>query len=257
MVRVNSPNPTNSTPEYEKFIFYRGVGSFSTPLKVTMPEAPASLPAVVTVQLANESKERLRHLFVLHLAKQAGGFVYIDGLSPGEKRTVPIDSRADELPLAQLVERLGQSMENALTEEGLYRREAAAMVKTWRDSWFEEEGVRVLYTLPRAWTDRTLPLSLSPAPKELVRVMLGRAEVLPPALEQKLSSELSKATAGEISARTAAKEEFRRLGRFAEPALRLATRASDPATVQEAWNLLRLVQEKAPGAAVTAAVASP
>ena len=57
------------------------------------------------------------------------------------------------------------------------------MVNTWKDSWFAEDGVRVLYVLPRAWTDRTLPLKLDPAPRELVRVMVGRAEVLAPALE--------------------------------------------------------------------------
>jgi len=47
-------------------------------------------------------------------------------------------------------------MAAALVSEGLYQREAQAMVNTWRDSWFEEDGLRVLYTLPREWTDRTL-----------------------------------------------------------------------------------------------------
>src|SRR5687768_4370340 len=69
------------------------------------------------------------------------------------------------------------SVQEALVSEGLYEREATAMVKTWEDSWFGEQGLRVLYVLPRAWTDRTLPLSIEPKPKEIVRVMVGRAEM--------------------------------------------------------------------------------
>ena len=52
----------------------------------------------------------------------------------------------------------------ALVEQGLYEKEARAMVNTWQDQWFAEEGTRVLYLLPRAWTDRTLPLQVSPRP---------------------------------------------------------------------------------------------
>src|SRR5436309_1136641 len=35
-VRVNSLVATNPLPEHEQFIFYRGVGNFATPLRVTM-----------------------------------------------------------------------------------------------------------------------------------------------------------------------------------------------------------------------------
>src|SRR5205814_390150 len=73
--------------------------------------------------------------------------------------------------------RLGDAVEKSLVNESLFQREAAAMVNTWKDSWFAEDGVRVLYVLPRAWTDRTLPLKFDPAPRELIRVMVGRAEV--------------------------------------------------------------------------------
>jgi hypothetical protein len=93
------------------------------------------------------------------------------------------------------------------------------MVNTWRDSWFEEDGLRVLYTLPREWTDHTLPLTLDPKPRELVRVMVGRAEVLTPATETKLSDALAKAQNGDAEARALVMAECKKLGRFAEPAL--------------------------------------
>jgi hypothetical protein len=45
---------------------------------------------------------------------------------------------------------LKQELADALVSQGLYRKEADAMIETWRDSWFEE-GMRVFYLVPRAW----------------------------------------------------------------------------------------------------------
>ena len=47
--------------------------------------------------------------------------------------------------------------------------EAVAMVSTWKRQWFATPGVRVLYLIPQAWTDASIPLTVSPAPEELVR----------------------------------------------------------------------------------------
>ena len=127
----------------------------------------------------------------------------------------------------------------ALVGEGLYAREAKAMVNTWKDSWFEENGLRVLYVLPRAWTDRTLPITLAPRPRELVRVMVGRAEVIPPDQQERLSNAIIRANDGDDAARALAIREFKNLGRFAEPAINLATRKAPQPLMQTAWNLLR------------------
>src|SRR3970282_1769850 len=66
-----------------------------------------------------------------------------------------------------------------LTAEGLYEKEAHAMVETWRDHWWEE-GLRAFHLLPRATTDAVLPLTIEPAAHELVRVMVTRVETVPP-----------------------------------------------------------------------------
>jgi hypothetical protein len=210
-VRVDSSGTTNCLPEYEKFIFYRGVGNFATPLHVTMQND--------AITIENTGTESLQHLFVLGLKDGAGKFSQIARLAPGEKRTIQV-SLTDYATLTKpLSEQLCQSMAAALVSEGLYEREAQAMVKTWRDSWFEEDGLRVLYTLPREWTDRTLPLTLAPKPRELVRVMVGRAEVFTPATEKKLSDALAMAQKGDSEARAIVMSECKKLGRFAEPAL--------------------------------------
>jgi hypothetical protein len=211
-IRVDSVGGTNCAPEFEKFIFYRGVGSFATPLRVTMEGN--------TVTIANTGIEPLNHLFILSLQDGAGKFIPVERLAPDEKRMIPVDFTNKILPVKQLSEQLCQTMAAALVGEGLYPREAQAMVNTWRDSWFEEDGMRVLYTLPRQWSDRTLPLTLDPKPRELVRVMVGRAEVFTPATEKKLSDALTMAQKGDIEARAIVISECKRLGRFAEPALR-------------------------------------
>ena len=77
------------------------------------------------------------------------------------------------------------------------------MLETWRDSWFEE-GLRVFYVLPRAATDAALPLTIDPKPDELVRVLVGRVEVITPELEARVLA------------------DPKSYGRFAEPILRCA-----------------------------------
>src|SRR5204863_6580057 len=65
-----------------------------------------------------------------------------------------------------------------LTKAGLYRKEADAMLQTWWPSYFDREGLRVFWVVPRSFTDAVLPLSVNPAPKETVRVLVGRSEIM-------------------------------------------------------------------------------
>lgn len=221
---------TNPAPQTEKFLFYRGAGSFATPLRVTAENEGA-------ITVANTGGEALKDLFVLSVQNRAGAFIHLNALAAGERRTV---ARATEsTPIATLSQKLASQMADALTSQGLYRREAEAMVKTWNDSWFQEEGVRVLYILPRQWTDQTLPLTIEPSPREVVRIMVGRAEVITPGSERQLVDFLTKAGQGDSSAREQALAQFRKMGRFAEPALRLVTKTLPSQANQTAWVLLQ------------------
>ena len=236
---------STSVPEREKFIFYRGTGNFKTPLKVTTAGEN-------TVTIANESKEPLDHLFVLGLENGLGKFIHVERLAPGERRNVQLSLEERPVVLEKLSREVGREMASALTSQGLYQREANAMVETWRDSWFAEDGVRVLYLLPRTWTDRTLPLKLAPAPKDVVRVMVGRAEVLLPAREQQLAGAIEKAKQGDSAARAFVHAEFKSLARFAEPALQLAVKGADEKTRQEAWRLYQEALYPQPKVSVSA-----
>jgi hypothetical protein len=113
-------------------------------------------------------------------------------------------------------------------------------VNTWKDSWFADEGLRVFYLLPRAWTDATLPLEIDPKPQAVVRVMVGRAEVITHELENRLRQHLTQAKTGDTAARTQVLAELKKLGRFAQPAVQRVTRnASDTQFNQFAWTLLQ------------------
>src|SRR5215472_6902968 len=191
LLKVDSAMATNRMPEHEKFLFYRGVGNFRTPLNVNMISC-------TSVTFQNNGNEPFDNLLVLSIENGSGRVVPLDHLGAGERRTLILS--AEKQPLEQLSKEVARQMSEALVGAGLYRREADAMVKTWADSWFAEEGIRVLYLLPRAWTDRTLPLKLDPQPRELIRVMVGRTEVLSPELQQKLVTELSKAQSGDAGA---------------------------------------------------------
>jgi len=54
------------------------------------------------------------------------------------------------------------------------------MVETWKDSWFEE-GSRLIYIVPSGFIDKVLPLTIDPVPGQIVRVFVGRVEIVTPA----------------------------------------------------------------------------
>ena len=171
-----------------------------------------------TLTLTNTGSEALSDLFVIRLRDGIGEFVHVDKLDPNGASTVDLRK---EQPASEVIAALEKEITVALTEQGLYPREATAMVNTWKDSWFEEDGTRVLYLLSREWTDRTLPMQLSPQPKELTRVMVGRAELIPPSTQELLCQSLKAASEGDEKAQALAIAELKRLGRFGGAAMGL------------------------------------
>jgi hypothetical protein len=106
------------------------------------------------------------------------------------------------------LERLYGDLEEMLVARGLYREEAHAMIQTWRDSWFEE-GSRLFYIVPDPFVNDVLPLTITPAPTETVRVFVGRLELI--------SAATQKAVA--LSMACGDKATLAKYGRFLEPIL--------------------------------------
>jgi hypothetical protein len=149
------------TSEWERFLFYRGVGDFLPPLEATVSGGE------VTLRVQRELGEGL-------LFERVGARVGLRrvALSPGVQR-VPRPARAGETGDVR------EALVEALVESGLFEKEARAMLATWDDAWFDE-GLRLFYLVPRAHTDVLLPLTLSPAPTRLVRTMVGRLDLMTP-----------------------------------------------------------------------------
>jgi hypothetical protein len=152
---------TERRTEWERFLFYRGVGDFLPPLEATASGGE------VTLRAQRALGEGL-------LFERVGARVGVRRvtLSPGVQR-VPRPAQAGETGDVRA------ALFEALVESGLFEKEARAMLATWDDAWFDE-GLRLFYLVPRAHTDALLPLTLSPAPTRLVRTMVGRLDLMTP-----------------------------------------------------------------------------
>lgn len=218
-VRVDKGGTNGTTPELEKLLFYRGAGNFSTPLKVTVnPDGE--------VAVANTGRAALNHLFLIEVRSGQGTWSRLDQVAGNSRQNWKRLGGSEDHFMPQDIFRaqLGAEIEKSLVAARLYQREAAAMVKTWSKSWFAEEGVRVLYLLPGSWTDRTLPITLNPQPDELVRVMVGRAEIIPLATQREIAGQIPLARQGDPQAERRLQEFSARLGRFYGPAWQLANK---------------------------------
>jgi hypothetical protein len=176
--RDTDASPLESGGEKEKFLFYRGVGAFDPPLTAVVdPEGKIVV-----------SDSRGEPVGDVMLFENRGGAIAYDFRHAGDSRMTfdPLGVPLTTSPSARfgvdgsippLVE-----LERLLMAHGLYPKEAAAMIETWRDSWFEE-GTRLFYVASRATVDAILPLEVTPAPTELERVFVGRIELVTPATE--------------------------------------------------------------------------
>jgi hypothetical protein len=213
-VRAAGPSGAGEA-ETERFLFYRGLGNFELPLAVRA--APGGL-----LSLENRDAARaMGRAFVLAVDAERGAFVEREGVAPGATLDASVPRLGGAPLLADYEAALGDALQAALVETGLYSDEAAGMVRTWRRQWFRTPGVRVLYLLPQALTDALLPLHVDPAPQQRVRTIVIRVEVLTPELEA-----VDRAAAEDLEsggdAAALAEQHFLVLGRFAEPRLRRA-----------------------------------
>lgn len=229
----------------EKFLFYRGVGNFTLPLKLTAAEGDK-------FELTNAGDQPIRGLFLVSVQEGDIRFKQYNRILPKQKLELTQSNYlADETALADAVEA-------ALVAEGLYAKEAKAMVNTWRHSWFAEEGTRLFYFLPQSETDQLLPLEVKPTPDEVLRVMVGRLEIMRPEDEQQVTKlvqeslrlrtnidvanlEIAKTNpdTGTFAEVKVPLEPFIALGRLAEPALaRVKNVAADEGVRQEAAKVL-------------------
>jgi hypothetical protein len=150
---------------YEKFLFYRGVGGFATPIN-------ARVLANGKIAVRNLTDDAMPGVILFENRGGRIGF-RVHG-------TLTRDAVLEPPPLTGDFETLRQELETTLVAQGLFGKEAKAMVETWRDSWFEE-GTRVFYIVPPGTVDTILPLTIKPEPVQTSRAFVGRVELITPA----------------------------------------------------------------------------
>ena len=184
---------TASGEQREKFLFYRGVATFAVPLSTRQTGDG-------NVVIENHGEEVIPNVILFERRGEKVGF-RIGG-------TVENKSTLEPPVLTENITSLSRELEGVLISQGLYQDEAQAMVATWRNSWFEE-GSRLLYIVPTAFVNRVLPLTISPAPVQTVRVFVGRMEIVTPATERAVERALANKDRVTLA----------KYGRFLEPIL--------------------------------------
>jgi len=186
--RETDATPISVDGQAEKFLFYRGVGHFHVPL---------------SARVLNDGKILIGNNAavpnIILFENRGGKLGY---------RNVTGETAIDPPVLDSTFPRLQKDLETMLVEQGLFAKEAHAMVETWRTSWFEE-GSRLLYIVPPSATAAMLPVQIEPAPQKIVRVFVGRIELITPA-----TTNVVKAAIAERDAAT-----LNLYGRFIDPIL--------------------------------------
>jgi hypothetical protein len=169
--------PVTVDDQHEKFLFYRGVGRFSIPLS-------ARLSDYGRVAVENRGQDPVPGVILFENHEGRIGY--------RTAHTAVEGAHTFETPLpGASLDQLRKDLETILVAEGLYPKEAHAMVETWRDSWFEE-GSRLIYIVPSSNVDAILPLQVEPAPVKTVRVFVGRIELVTPETQRSVESAIAR-----------------------------------------------------------------
>ena len=180
----------------EKFLFYRGVGTFDMPLSVhlegdTVSVASAGPKAPQVILFENHNGE-VRY----QIANLADNQAVFSRESAVKTMTA---LRGDLISMLQAA--------------GLYPQEARAMLNTWGDQWFEE-GLRIFYIMPRKTVDSVIPMTIDPAPTEMKRVIVCRTEVITPEKEAAIREAVANLGDESVEVRDLAAKVLNRQGRF-------------------------------------------
>jgi hypothetical protein len=218
--------PITVGDQHEKFLFYRGVGRFQVPLS-----ARVSNDGKVAVE--NRGADPVPAVFLFENRGGRLGYRNVGALASRnlDNAAVTLDRPSLDGSLSQL----RYDLENALIAQGLFPKEAQAMVDTWRDSWFEE-GSRLIYIVPSPAIDAILPLQAEPAPSQIARVFVGRIELVTPETKRSVEEALAKGDWPTVD----------RYSRFLEPILARISSES-PAKAKEVEELRGNMQRYSAG----------
>jgi hypothetical protein len=166
--RQTDAAPLQAGTENEKFLFYRGVADVPLPVST---KATQDGNVIVT----NTGNEPVQGAILFENRSGHSRYTLLGTID--HEITIDRESLQGDKPA------LLADLKQVLVSQGLYEKEAAAMLATWRDSWFEE-GTRLFYIVPPQVIDSVLPLDIQPVPSETTRVYVGRMEIITPEIQE-------------------------------------------------------------------------
>jgi hypothetical protein len=224
-VRTADQTRDGKPGESERFLFYRGLGQAPMPVRFTSDSGG-------TLAVGRDQRHGASHLLILRVEGDRGAYAYRPGLEPGQSMTDVIPSMENARPLDRFIDEVADDLRRRLVESGLFDREAMAMVNTWRTSYFRTEGIRALFVLPRAWTDAFIPMQIEPTPREVVRVMVGRIELLTPDRERHAERAIRDLASPDATSRSGAFAFLHDQGRYVEPIVRRVLKTTEDGRVK-------------------------
>ncbi len=150
----------------EKFLFYDGTLTGSTPLEIRRRGEHLTL--------VNKMDAPLHDVLVIRRVGDKAATIW---LADGGKG-IPVDGAVElSLPaLKTIPSEFAANMTGALAERleaaGLHKDEAFAMAKMFETEFFGRDGIRIIARMTQASYDDLLPLTMTPEPSKIVRVGL-------------------------------------------------------------------------------------
>ena len=179
--KVSGANMVKVGEEYEDYLFYRGVGNLNLPITLSVNEAEE-------VIIQNKSEEAIPFTFAYEKVGEVVRYKTV-----GAVKDTSIVAESDWVVAeANWQPAIFSEMRKGLMSLGLTKEEANGMVKTWWRSYFEQDGLRVFWVVPEKELEKLLPLSVSPVPEDIVRVIVGRGDLLRPSFEKEMITCLGK-----------------------------------------------------------------
>jgi len=182
-----APRKVKATPvrasngEAEKYLFYRGVAHLKSIIE-TRYNADLNQYQILAANKSNTPNLNnliIPQAWIIDVKKDGTAqFKSTGQMNFSKIRNKKITLSRDQSAYSkENLDQFRRLMRKALIKDGLYADEAAAMLNTWQHAYFKNPGTRLMYIVPKAWTNHYLPINIS-LPHEMTRVMVGRIDLL-------------------------------------------------------------------------------
>jgi mRNA-degrading endonuclease toxin of MazEF toxin-antitoxin module len=218
--RMRAPHPLGKgVPQTEKFLFYDALTPFEPALDIEWSKDK--------VVVRNDGAAAIPALFAIRVRNGTCASAASAALAKGASVEL---KPADGEP----------ALKDALVKAGLYEKEAAVVAGIWKEEFFQVDGARVLAITPPAVFDALLPATVTPTPKEFVRVLVTHVECLPHETRIEADRWIEMLSSESLDERDEAAKKLKALGPLAEHVVRRAAeKATDPETKARLMELLK------------------